>query len=397
MWVAVIGGRLQGLEAAYLAKKAGMHVLLIDKNEDIPALKIADNFICMDAGSKEKLVSVIKNVDLIFPALENGRVLHSLAATAEFLKIPFAFDLKAYQISASKRRSDLLFADIGIPAPGYFPDCAFPLIAKPSEASGSEGVVCLGNESDLKKFRHSLKDKVSEWVIQEYLEGPSYSIEVLGYRGHYLPIQVTDLEMDALYDCKRVLAPSGLSTSLRKKFAEIAVKIAAEISLNGIMDVEVILHNDQLKVLEIDARLPSQTPTAVYHSSGVNMLELMAEAFINGRLPEPEEITEKKFAIFEHISISPGRLEISGEHVVASAGPLDHLEEFFGADEALTNYRSGRDNWMATLIIIEANREEAFIKRSGVIRQICSKHSIDTYLDPVPPDRGFRSMEGAGS
>ncbi len=395
MRVAVIGGRLQGLEAVYLAKKAGMQVLLIDKSDDIPALNMADSFICMDVEDKKKTTALFKNVDLILPALENDRVLHILAALAEKLKIPFAFDLKAYNISSSKWRSDRLFAEIGIPAPGYYPDCIYPLIAKPSESSGSEGVIRLTDESDLKKFRQVVGKDFDNWVIQEYLQGLSYSIEVFGCMRQYLPLQVTDLDMDAVYDCKRVLAPSDLSPSQREQFAAIAVKIAAELELNGIMDVEVILHNNQLKVLEIDARLPSQTPTAVYHSSGVNMLTLLAETFIKGRLPESIEIKEKHYVIYEHIAVSPGRLEVSGEHVVAKAGPLDYKEDFYGADEALTNYRPDKKNWMATLIIKGKDRKEAFIKRSEIIGQICRKHYIDRYLDPIPSDQDFKDMEGA--
>ena len=37
MLIAVVGGKLQGVEAVYLAKKAGWKTLVIDKNPDVPA------------------------------------------------------------------------------------------------------------------------------------------------------------------------------------------------------------------------------------------------------------------------------------------------------------------------------------------------------------------------
>jgi len=37
MIVAVVGGKLQGIEATYLAHKAGWDVLLIDTNPAVPA------------------------------------------------------------------------------------------------------------------------------------------------------------------------------------------------------------------------------------------------------------------------------------------------------------------------------------------------------------------------
>jgi heterodisulfide reductase subunit A-like polyferredoxin len=38
MLVAVVGGNLQGVEATYLARKAGWEVILIDKNSNAPAM-----------------------------------------------------------------------------------------------------------------------------------------------------------------------------------------------------------------------------------------------------------------------------------------------------------------------------------------------------------------------
>ena len=45
MRVAVVGGKLQGVEVVYLAKKAGWQTLLIDKNPDVPATGLCDQFL----------------------------------------------------------------------------------------------------------------------------------------------------------------------------------------------------------------------------------------------------------------------------------------------------------------------------------------------------------------
>ena len=376
MRVAVIGGRLQGLEAAYLARKAGWQVVLIDKREDIPARNHCDIFFCLDAGRSDGLAAALDGVNLIIPALENRQVLVNLAEAAEKYSIPYAFDLEAYDLSASKRRSDLLFSAIKIPAPEPGLHCSFPLIAKPAGSSGSEGVLRLQNDSELEQFQAQDGFDAEQWVIQEYLDGPSYSIEVIGCGETYLPLQVTDLEMDAQYDCKRVIAPSGLQAGLQDEFATMAVKIAREIKLKGIMDVEVILHDGILKVLEIDARLPSQTPTAVYQSTGINMLELIAECFIRKRLELAGRPLAGRAVIFEHIVVSPGRIEVCGEHVVSTAGPLTHVENFFGADEALTNYYPERKVWMATMIMTGDTWQALLGKRSGVIDLIRKEMKI---------------------
>jgi pyrrolysine biosynthesis protein PylC len=384
MRVAVVGGRLQGLEALYLAKKAGWETVLIDRNSNVPALNFCDRFFQLNVSLKEGIAVALDSVDLIIPAFENRPALGQLAAIAAELKIPIAIDLKAYDVSASKSVSDRLFAELGVPAPRPWPECAFPMVAKPIGSSGSEGVVRLSDELALRQFQVQAGAVPEEWVIQEYLEGPSYSIEIIGCRGRYWPLQVTGLEMDDIYDCKRVLAPSDLNREQCDQFAKIAVQIAEKLELNGIMDVEVILNNNRLQVLEIDARLPSQTPTAVYHSTGINMLELLADCFIPGRQVEPVVIVEHKAVIFEHVVVSAGRLAVSGEHAVSTAGQLKYCEGFFGADEALTDYTPGAKAWMATLIVTADNAEAVWKKRELVVNQIMKELRLTAYSDPLP-------------
>ena len=396
MHVAVIGGRLQGLEAVYLAKKAGWEVTLIDKCSGIPAQNICDHFYELNVCEAESLGEIIKGVDLIIPALESQGALNSLAETSQSLNVPYVFDPESYKISVSKTVSDRLFADLAVPAPVPWPDCGFPVIVKPVESSGSEGVLLIRSPEEFAAFRDQIGRREEEWVVQEYLAGPSYSIEVIGCSGRYLPLQVTELEMDDLYDCKRVRVPSGLSIEHEMQFAQIASTIAEKLDIKGVMDVEVILHDNKLKVLEIDARLPSQTPTAVYKSTDINILELLAESYLTGRLPEKILPKRQRAAIFEHIVVSPDLVAISGEHAVSSAGPLNYREGFFGADEALTNYVPGRNSWMATIINTGGSREEAFLKRNRVIRRIMKAMDIDNYLDPLPVVKNYNNSGVSG-
>lgn len=384
MHVTIIGGKLQGVEAAYLAKKAGWSVTLVDKNSHAPARNLCDRFYQLNANNREALIAVLSGTELIIPALEDRALLVSLTAIASELKIPFAFDLPAYNISSSKSISNRIFAEIGIPLPREWPECGFPIIAKPSGSSGSENVFYLRDELELKGFLKEFGHDSAEWIMEEYLHGPSYSIEVIGCRGRYFPLQITALEMDDQYDCKRVSAPANLTRFQQEQFARIAIKIAEKINLNGVMDVEVILSNNELKVLEIDARLPSQTPAVVFHSTGINILQEMAESFVGGNLHDLKVPEVQQGVILEHIAVSPGQLVISGEHVISTAGPLYYTDNFFGSDEALTNYQPERENWVATIISKAENYEMVSEKRDAVIASIKKVCKIKNYNDPVP-------------
>lgn len=382
MIVAIVGGQLQGVEAVYLARKAGWEVILIDKQRAVPAAGLCDSFFQADvsiAVEREELHRFLQNVSMIIPATENLVALKSLYHWSQSIGIPLAFSPDAYAISSSKRESDRLFNELGIPAPQPWPRCSFPVIVKPGNSSGSRGVRLIRTFAELKEmFPGSLPPE--GWVIQEYLDGPSYSLEVVGTPGHYTPLQVTDLEMDEQYDCRRVSAPTDLSESQVKEFNDIAVTLAEAVKLVGVMDVEAVLHEEQLKVLEIDARLPSQTPTAVYHSSGCNILQRVVDCFLNENQPQrmislPSlERNPGVSVIYEHISVSPQALAVCGEHIMADADPLHLHQGFFGADEAITNFTPDRKEWVATLIITAGNPVEAWDKRNTVIKNILARN-----------------------
>jgi len=356
MLVAIIGGNLQGVEATYLAKKAGWEVLLIDKNCQAAASLMCDRFLPLTITSKRDLDEIPRQVELIIPALENKSVLRILTDWSLRTGVPLAFDMEAYAITSSKLRSDQVFREINLNTPKSWPQCGFPVVVKPDGESGSQGIKIIHNEKELAS-NFPTKPSLNGRVAQEYLEGPSYSIEIIGFPGNYAPLQVTELHMDQDHDCKRVLAPSALDATRVREFEQMALRVAERIQLRGLMDMEVILHNDQLKVLEIDARLPSQTPTTVFHSTGINMVNLLAELFLTGNV-KISQMKEAKTAIYEHIKVVKDHIEVMGEHIMSGVGPLKSYQGLFGADEVITNFQPDLNEWVATLMLKGNNMEE---------------------------------------
>ncbi|MCP4219979.1 MAG: 3-methylornithine--L-lysine ligase PylC [bacterium] len=380
MLIHIVGGKLQGVEAAYLARKAGWKTSLLDKKnaELLPASSLVDSFSQVDVLDTGSLDNHAKNGELFIPAMENPGTLRGLKRWCCDNKVPLAYDPSAYALSSSKVESNRLFSRLGISMPKPWPECGFPLLVKPGSASGSKGVRVFYDADELKDKLAALLDSSERfvsippegWVFQEYLEGPSFSIEVVGTPGNYKALQVTDLEMDAGYDCKRVLAPTQLTPAQAGRFRAVAVKIAEAIKLRGLMDVEAIHHEGRLKILEIDARLPSQTPTVVYHSTGCNILELWAQCFVKKKFDTPLPGEKGKGVVYEHIKVENGHIETLGEHIMAQADALHLHNDFFGADEALTNYSPGKKSWVATLIVVGATREAARERRNETIEKI---------------------------
>ena len=367
--VAIIGGKLQGLEVVYLAKKAGITSLIIDRNENVISRNLCDEFFCCDIREKsDELVELLKSADFVLPAIENDEVLEAITEICKKHNLKMAFDLESYKISTSKLLSDKLIHENNIPAPQYYPNCKAPYIVKPSVASGSDGVSYIETKEQVEAF---LKNKPTEenWVVQEFLSGPSYSIEIIGVPGNYRTYEITQIHMDEVYDCKKVTAPCLLPDSMVKQFSDMAVKLAELVNLHGIMDVEVIEDQGILKVLEIDARVPSQTPIAVLHSSGVNLLTELRDLFEYGEF-SPLESINARFASFEHFKLTGKKLKTNGEHIIASGGPLNLIKGFCGADEVLTDYSEGKNEWIGTFINSAESEEMLNKKRTIMFKEI---------------------------
>ena len=411
MRLLVVGGKLQGTEAVYLAAKAGWETVLVDRRGDAPAVGLAHEHVTTDIVADERRArALVATCDAVLPACEDMDTLEWLAAHVPDWGVPLLFDLAAYRTSSSKLASQTLFADLDVPRPVPWPACGFPAVVKPDSASGSEGVSVVSDEAALAAALSRLKVRGHEPLVEEYVAGPSLSLEVLAWGGQAVPLQVTGLEFDAVYDCKRVVAPVGevaagepaaagpggscawdqaVARGTLAAFDAAASRLGAGLGLNGLMDVEVMVRGGEPKMLEIDARLPSQTPTAVYWSCGLNIVELLCETVRHGVLPQIDR-TPQRACVYQHVHVRDGLLAVAGEHVMANAAPLRLIADFYGVDEALTDFRPGSRRWAATLIATGVSADEARSRADEATRELARSEGLE-----LAPEAGCLTISEA--
>ena len=425
MRLAVVGGKLQGTEAAYLAGEAGYDVVLIDRRPDRPAAGLATEVHVFDVvADPARTREVLLSCDAVLPACEDDRALEFLTSFVPMTGLPLLFDLGAYAVTQSKLRSNALFERLDVPRPRPWPRCGFPVVVKPSVGSGSTGVQLVRSEPGLALARAALAAQGAQAVVEEFVAGPSLSVEVIAFGGEALTFLPTFLEFDAAYDCKRVVAPvagaggaalggdaaggagSGgaaaggasspatVSASTLAALDAIARLLAEGVALAGVMDVEVMVAADGTpKVIEIDARLPSQTPAAVYHASDANIVALLAETFAAER-PPAVATAARRGAVYEHVLVEAGRVEVLGEHIVAGAGPLRRCDGLYGADVVLTDRPdsgASRSRWVAVLMTRGATAAAARSRAAAAVARLADEHGLELVPESQPgpaPDRG---------
>jgi len=132
-----------------------------------------------------------------------------------------------------------------------------------------------------------------------------------------------EIFVDDTYDCYSAATVRDLPPGREKLIRELCVSIAEIIGLTGVMDLEVIDHDGEIYILEIDARLPSQTPIVVYHASGINYINEIFDLFTSGGFKD-DRANQTGFASIIHLLVKGGGYAARGEHIMTEGGPLDY-------------------------------------------------------------------------
>ncbi len=126
--------------------------MVLDRKGSAPASSLADEFVLCDILKDPKnAMKVFSDCDVVLPAFEELDGLHLLNKIVPETGKPFLFDMHSYEISCSKKRSNEIMSELGVPIPKPWPECGYPIIVKPSSQSGSIGVSVANNEEERQK------------------------------------------------------------------------------------------------------------------------------------------------------------------------------------------------------------------------------------------------------
>ena len=383
MRLAVVGGALQGMEAVYLASKAGIETTVLDRKGTAPALSICDDPVVLDpTKDPEGARRIFEDCDAVIPACEELDLLHCLDGMLKGTDVPLLFDMHSYEISCSKNRSNEIMESVGVPLPGKWPECGFPVIVKPSSQSGSIGVSVAFNQDDVDRGLETVRSLNDEPVIQEFVHGKSVSIAVIGDGRTARSYVTTEVVLDTNYDCKMVRCnPDIMSKEDDDLFAKIGKDVAENMGLSALMDVEAILTPKGLRVLEIDARIPSQTPAAIQAATGVNLLE---ELMFTALGKETGRVRAEGSSVYRHVVMKDGVLRACGEKEFGHVREPRMVSGLFGADDVITDYEPGKSEWRATLITHGPTEEGGERRCASSIERMLGECSVETFIDGSP-------------
>lgn len=335
----IIGASVLQVPAIRKAKEMGLYVAVADYNPNAVGIPLADEYYNVSTIDEEGVYRAAKEfkADGIM-TLATDMPMRSIAYACERLGlvgIKYDTAVKA----TDKGEMIKTFAEKGVEHPWFYiytpgeklPDgISFPCITKPTDNSGSRGVMLVHNESELQKALDysSSNGRRGSVMIEEYMRGPEVSVEIIVSDGVAHVLQITDkLTTGAPHFVEMGHSqPSALPEKIKEQISDLAMRAALAVGIeNGPAHVEIIATKSGPKVVELGARMGGDCITThlVPLSTGIDMVRATIEISL-GIKPNINRKFDKASAI-RYFKASHGVIcEISG---VEEAAKLEGVQE----------------------------------------------------------------------
>jgi carbamoyl-phosphate synthase large subunit len=271
-----------------LAEAGGGRVLVTDVNAMSPAVHVADAAfqvpLSTDPGYVEALESICQEhfVGLLVPTIDDEleiigearqqfeeagvRVAASPTATAAICndKLRTAEVLRAHGVAAA---DSWLPADVPVTAP-------FPLFVKPRNGRGGVGAFPARDQRELDFFT----GYVDRPVVQEYLQGPEFTIDMMCNEGR--PLAVVPRE--------RVVIRAGVMDRGRtvrdRSLIDLGLACAAALPFHGPVNIQCRMRGSVAAVFEINPRFSGGIPLTI--AAGADFARMLVD-LAQGRTVAP--------------------------------------------------------------------------------------------------------------
>ncbi|KGP71388.1 carbamoyl-phosphate synthase large subunit [Pontibacillus yanchengensis] len=183
----------------------------------------------------------------------------------------------------------------------------FPVVVRPSYVLGGRAMEIVYDRKDLKRYIEEAVQIHQDHpvLIDRYMTGIEIEVDAIsdgetvivpGVMEHIERAGVHSGDSIAVYPTQRI------TDQQKQRCVENTVKIAKELGIKGLINIQFVLHEDEIYVLEVNPRA-SRTVPFLSKITGVTMANVATKVilgtklaelgFVDGVLPEPEDVFVK--------------------------------------------------------------------------------------------------------
>ncbi|MBI4976334.1 MAG: alpha-hydroxy-acid oxidizing protein [Spirochaetes bacterium] len=352
--IIIIGAGVLQMPAIEIAQEMGLYTIVCDYNREAPGMKIADYTVIVstrDVDGNVRIARELASKMHIHGVITAGTdASMTVAAVANALNLP---GIKFEDASAATNKIKMRerFAIHKVPQPGFFPSWTYaealaafrklekPVVVKPADNMGSRGVMKVEKEIDmLYAFQRAKSASPSgEVIVEEYMDGPELSIDMLIHDG---TIHITGVA-DRIIEYPPYFVETGhiLPSALPQKDIDAGINVMKQgiAALNltiGSAKGDIKITSKGAMVGEIAARLSGGFMSAYTYplATGVNLIKNAIEVALG---KAPSDLKEK------HARFSMEKALIPGSGIVQAVEGVDRVRKMDGVVEVFLRARTG--------------------------------------------------------
>lgn len=202
--IAVIGANEPLIPFYRQAKKLGYEIICIAWEEGAVCKEYSDKFYPISFAEKDKVLEVCRKekIDGITSfSLESA--LPTVVYVAQRMGLVSNSE-ESLLLTQSKFAQRQALEKAGIPVPKYYlveneadlskVRCRFPVIVKPVDSGGSQGICKVESTDKLTEaYNYAISfSRTSKAIIEEFVDGREFSVEYISHQGKHYFLQITD-------------------------------------------------------------------------------------------------------------------------------------------------------------------------------------------------------------
>lgn len=337
--IMVLAAGLLQIDVIEKAKSMGYYVLAVDGNPKAPGFNVADKAICADIVNEETMLKIARDehVDgVIHPCSEvsmavMGRIndelgLSGISREQAICATNKHLMRKAFEKGNAPSPKSILAQDAEDAWNRLQNEFDTDAILKPSRNSGSRGIAKVSRHMDKGDFIRAYDEALSESrdhsvLIEQFIEGPEFSIEMIVWRGDIHVLTVTDKKTTGAPHFVELghNQPSSFSDADVETLKTAAIAGVRALGVNNCAcHAEAKLMNGKAYLMEVGARLGGDfISTELTHlSTGIDMVAAAIDVAL-GVEPDLSAKEEPKGVCIRYFCPKPGKLvSISNKEVL---------------------------------------------------------------------------------
>lgn len=353
--IAVLGANEPLIPFYRRAKALGYEVIGIAIEKGAVCRKYCDAFYPVSFAERDAVVEICRNekVDgIISFSLESA--LPTVTYVAEKLGLVSNSE-ESIRLTQSKFAQRQALEKAGIPVPRYYlieeaadldkVQCRFPVIVKPVDSGGSQGICRVEAKDRLfEAYSYAIQySRTSHAIIEEFVDGREFSVEYISHQGKHYFLQITDKVTSGaprfveMQHHQPAHIPSTVWTRIQKMVEETLTALKIE---NSASHTEIKWNsNDELFIIETGARMGGDyiSSDLVRLSTGYDFVEGAIKLSVN-KFEKPVFSQSLYSGVYFYSKLAPEIGEIIKHH-----DRWPEIVEWEYSDEPLMEVKSNAD------------------------------------------------------